>query len=91
MLTLGLWTMCVLPYITVWFPTLRELSVVAIGMNIAVRIVLALKYKHPFWTSVVLHPFGILLTLLIGINSFFQVKRGRLQWKGRQIHGPQAR
>ncbi len=91
MLTLGLWTMCVLPYITAWFPTLRELSVVAIGMNIAVRIVLALKYKHPFWTSVILHPFGVLLTLLIGINSFFQVKRGRRQWKGRQIHGPQAR
>ena len=85
MLTLGLWTMCVLPYITVWFPTLRELSIVAIGMNIAMRMALALKYRHPFWTSVVLHPFGVLLTLLIGINSFFQVKRGRLQWKGRQI------
>lgn len=84
-LTLSLWTMCVLPYITVWFVPLRELSIVAIVMNTAIRMVLALKYRHPFWTSVVLHPFGVLLTGLIGINSFFQVKRGRLQWKGRQI------
>ena len=85
-LILGLWTMCVLPYITVWFAPLRELAIVAIVMNIVMRMVLALKYRHPFFTSVILHPFGVLLTLLIGINSFFQVKRGRLQWKGRQIN-----
>ena len=84
-LTLSLWTMCVLPYITVWFAPLMELSIVAIVMNTAMRMVLALKYRHPFWTSVILHPFGVLLTLLIGINSLFQVKRGRLQWKGREI------
>ena len=85
-LILGLWTMCVLPYIAVWFAPLRELAIVAIVMNIVMRMVLALKYRHPFFTSVILHPFGVLLTLLIGINSFFQVRRGRLQWKGRQIN-----
>ena len=84
-LVLGLFTMCVLPYITVWFAPLRGLAIVAIVMNIVMRMVLALKYRHPFFTSVILHPFGVLLTLLIGINSFFQVRRGRLQWKGRQI------
>ena len=84
-LMLGLFTMCVLPYITVWFATLRGLAIVAIVMNIVMRMVLALKYRHPFFTSVILHPFGVLLTLLIGINSFFQVRHGRLQWKGRQI------
>ena len=84
-LMLGLLTMCVLPYITVWFASLRGLAIVAIVMNIVMRMVLALKYRHPFVTSVILHPFGVLLTLLIGVNSFWQVKRGRLQWKGRQI------
>ena len=82
---LGLLTMCVLPYITVWFATLRGLAIVAIVINIVMRMVLALKYRHPFVTSVILHPFGVLLTLLIGVNSFWQVKHGRLQWKGRQI------
>ena len=84
-LVLGLFTMCVLPYITVWFAPLRGLAIVAIVMNIVIRMVLALKYRHPFFTSVILHPLGILLTLLIGINSFCQVRSGRLQWKGRQI------
>ena len=84
-LILILFTMCVLPYITVWFASLTELALVAIGMNVVMRMTLALKYRHPFFTSVVLHPFGILLTLLIGINSFCQVKGGCLQWKGRQI------
>ena len=78
-----LFTMCVLPYITVWFTP--KLSLVAISMNVAMRAVLALKYKHPFFTSVVLHPIGVLITLLIGVNSFYQVKRGHLEWKERQI------
>ena len=77
--------MCVLPYITVWFATLRGLATVAIGMNIAMRMVLAVKYRQPFVTSLILHPFGVLLTGLIGINSFFQVRQGHLQWKGRHI------
>ena len=87
-LMLCLWTMCILPYITVWFGSLRALSMIALAMNITIRMVLALKYRHPFRTSVILHPLGILLTLLIGINSCFQVRRGRLQWKGRQINLP---
>ncbi len=84
-LLLSLFTMCILPYITVWFAPLRGPAIVAIIMNIVMRTVLALKYKHSFFSSVILHPFGVLLTLVIGINSFCQVRRGRLQWKGRQI------
>lgn len=84
-LILSLFTMCVLPYMAVWFAPLRGPAIVAIVMNIVIRMVLALKYRHPFFSSVILHPFGVLLTLLIGINSFFQVRHGRLQWKGRQI------
>ena len=84
-LVLSLFITCVLPYMAVWFAMLRGLAFVAIVMNIVMRMMLALKYRHPFFTSVILHPLGVLLTLLIGINSFFQVKRGRLQWKGRQI------
>ena len=85
-LMLALWTMCILPYIAVGFAPLRGLAITAIVMNIVMRMVLALKYRHPFFTSVILHPFGVLLTLLIGINSFFQIRSGRLQWKGRQIN-----
>ena len=86
MLMLALLTMCVLPYLTVWFSPFTKLSFVAILMNVVMRVVLSLKYKHPFWTSVLLHPLSVLVTVLIGINSLYQVKRGRLQWKGRQIN-----
>lgn len=84
-LVFGLFTICVFPYIAVWFAPLRELASGAIVVNIVIRTVLVLKYRHPFFTSIILHPFGVLLTLLIGINSFYQVRSGRLQWKGRQI------
>ena len=84
-LVFSLFTICVLPYIAVWFAPLREPAIGAIVVNIVIRTVLALKYRHPFFTSIILHPFGVLLTLLIGINSFYQVRNGRLQWKGRQI------
>ena len=87
-LILLLFTTCVLPYITVWFGQFTELSLVAIIINVTMRMILSIKYKHPIFASVVLHPFGVLLTLLIGINSFYQVRRGRLQWKGRQIDLP---
>ena len=84
-LILVLFTMCVLPYASVWFAPFTTLALVAITMNIAMRLILSVKYKHPFFTSVILHPFGVLLTLLIGVNSFYQARRGHLQWKGRQI------
>ena len=84
-LILALFTMCVLPYGSVWFVPFTELSLVAIIMNVAMRLILSIKYKHPVFTSVILHPFGVLLTLLIGINSVYQARRGRLEWKGRQI------
>lgn len=84
-LILVLFTMCVLPYLSVWFASFRVLSLVAIVMNVAMRLILSIKYKHPFFTSVILHPFGVLLTLLIGINSFYQARHGYLEWKGRQI------
>lgn len=84
-LILMLFTMCVLPYGTVWFAPFTVLSLVAIIMNVTMQLILSIKYKHSVFTGVVLHPFGVLLTLLIGINSFYQARYGRLEWKGRQI------
>ena len=82
---LALFCGCVLPYLLVWQPSVAALAGTAIGTNILLRFILALKYKHPVWTSLVLHPIGMLLILAIGINSFLRVKRGHLTWKGRRI------
>lgn len=76
---------CILPYFAVWISSVSTLAASAIAANVLLRSILALKYKHPLFASVVLHPIGMMFILVIGINSFLQVKRGRVQWKGRQI------
>jgi hypothetical protein len=46
---------------------------------------ISIKYKHPIATSVLLHPISVLFVTAIGINSFFRVKQGKIQWKSRAI------
>jgi chlorobactene glucosyltransferase len=76
---------CILPYFTVWFADYRWISLGAIVLNMALRLLIALKYKHPILPSVVLHPVGIGFVIAIGINSLRNVKRGKIQWKNRDI------
>lgn len=58
--------------------------VIAIAINLLIRIILAIQYRHSA-ISVMGHPIGILVLIAIGINSFMWFKRGRVQWKGRII------
>lgn len=75
----------ILPYVLWIFPAVRELSMAAVSMNIFMRAIISMKYKHPFWVSVLLHPVGMFYAVLIGLNSFLSIRRGIIQWKGRQI------
>jgi chlorobactene glucosyltransferase len=77
---------CIVPYFTVWFQEYRLVSIVAIVLNLALRTVIAIKYKHPIVASVILHPLAVGFLIGIGINSFRQVKRGSIQWKNRAIN-----
>jgi hypothetical protein len=74
-----------LPYFLVWFPGFVTASAVAIAMNLVLRLILALKYRQPAVTSVLLHPIGIAATIFVGIHSFFCYQRGRVRWKGREV------
>lgn len=84
-LLLMLFVACVLPYITVWFADVRSISLGAIILNVALRLAVSIKYKHPFLASVVLHPVSIAFVIAIGINSFLQVRKGKIEWKSRNI------
>jgi hypothetical protein len=54
-------------------------------MNILIRSLLSIRYKHPFFISVILHPVEILLASVIGINALYQYYWGHYQWKDRTI------
>lgn len=77
---------CILPYCTVWFADYRWISLGAIVLNLLLRLLISLKYKHPLLVSVLLHPVSIGFVIAIGINSFIRVKQGRIEWKNRSIN-----
>ncbi len=76
----------VLSYGLLAFPQFRLHAAGFVGANMLFRGLLAWRFRHPFLTSVLLHPFGILAALVISVNSVRIVKSGRVTWKGRQIH-----
>ncbi|MBN1350931.1 glycosyltransferase [candidate division KSB1 bacterium] len=76
----------VLPYFLLTVPSVRLFALAVVGLNSVLRGILALRYKHPIGVSIFLHPFSILVAILIGFNSFFSYKRGTIRWKDRDIH-----
>jgi len=82
---LALFLACVIPYFLIFIPGVFNLALAAIILNMLIRAILSIKYKHPFWYSVIFHPFAIIFTILIGLNSIISFKRGIVYWKGRQI------
>ena len=77
---------CVLPYLIWMFSSTSFEIYLIILLNIAIRAVLAIRFKHPFLISILLHPVSILYAAIIGFNSYYQFHWGHFQWKDRQIH-----
>lgn len=51
---------------------------------LATRVVLALRFKHPWW-SVLLHPLGETILIALGVSSWLRCRTGRgVEWKGRR-------
>lgn len=73
------------PYLLILFSNHALLAGITISLNLVIRGMLALKYRQPFWTSILLHPIGILLTITIGINSLVCYYKGNIEWKGRRV------
>lgn len=57
-------------------------SLVGVGLNLALRGLLAVRQGHTA-LSVLLHPVGVAALLSIGLNSFWWNMRGRIEWSGR--------
>ena len=75
----------VAPYVLVWFTPFTALALIAIAVNVLIRFTLAIKFSQPVLVSTLLHPFSILYTILIGLNSWRCHKTGGIKWKGRLV------
>lgn len=85
MLATLLFAIHVTPYLFVGFESLAPLAGLAILMNLLLRLILALKYKQPLFTSVILHPVAVVLAIIIGLNSYRWFRAGKIIWKNRPI------
>ncbi len=79
-------TTFVLPYLALiasfWLPQLLLPSLVGVGINLALRLILAVRHGHPL-LSVLLHPVGVLGLMAIAFNSYLWHVRGSISWSGR--------
>jgi chlorobactene glucosyltransferase len=60
--------------------------VIAVGANLLLRGVLALRFSHPA-SGLVLQPLAVLALLAIALNSFAWHRRGAIRWRGRVYPG----
>ncbi|MFT6233889.1 MAG: chlorobactene glucosyltransferase [Myxococcota bacterium] len=72
----------ILAAVAVWQPALRPLAGVVLGVALASRIALAIRHRHPV-SSVIFHPFGVLVLIAIAWNSMRWSKSGTIRWAGR--------
>lgn len=79
-------TTFVLPYLALiasfWIPQLLLPALVGVGINLALRLILAARHGHPL-LSVVLHPLGVMGLMAIAVNSFIWHVKGSILWSGR--------
>lgn len=74
----------VIPYgLLIFFP--GPVIAGTVALNLLIRILLVLAYRHPPFVSIVLHPISILYTARIALHSWNSYRKGSIIWKGRAI------
>ncbi|MAT40158.1 MAG: glycosyl hydrolase [Ectothiorhodospiraceae bacterium] len=75
----------ILPYALVAVPGVMEYALMLVAANIALRVAVAVVYKHPVVLGAVLHPVGIMVLIGMGIRSIVKTYQGSVIWKERTI------
>jgi len=74
----------VIPYgLLIFSPGLAVAGTVI--LNLLIRMLLVLAYRHPPFVSIVLHPISILYTARIALHSWNSYRKGSITWKGRAV------
>ncbi|MGH7452318.1 MAG: glycosyltransferase, partial [bacterium] len=75
----------IVPYFLVFFKPFAALTLAAVAMNVAIRLILAIKFAQPLLAGALLHPVGIAYTILISLNSYRWHKTRKIKWKERLV------
>lgn len=75
----------VMPYVLLFPAGARLPAAIALGLNVLLRLVLALRFGHPLFIGILFHPLGILAVAVIAVNSYRWFKAGKGEWKGRRF------
>jgi|GEM_PF-5186572 hypothetical protein len=54
-------------------------------LNLLIRTLLVLAYRHPPFVSIVLHPISILYTARIAFHAWNSYRKDSITWKGRAV------
>ncbi len=65
-----------------WVP---QTALLLIAGQMLLRGALALAFGHPFWISVLGHPFAVAGLIAIALNSYIKTRHGGLTWKDRPL------
>ncbi len=74
-----------MPYLLLFYPPFLFSASIAVGLNVLIRIIVAIKYRQPLFFSAILHPVGVLLTVAVGLSSFYYYLIGDILWKDRPV------
>ncbi len=71
-------------------PELALPGAVGVGANLLQRLLLAVRFRQPLW-STLLHPVAVLLMLALALDSWGRSRAGNIAWKGRRYAARDAR
>ncbi|MEP7339224.1 MAG: glycosyltransferase family 2 protein [Acidobacteriota bacterium] len=77
------------PFILIFLTAASSVWAIA-ACVLAMRALLAWRFRHPWW-SVFLHPLSEIILIALGLSSWWRCKSGKgMEWKGRQYHKHEA-
>ncbi|MBS3999976.1 MAG: glycosyltransferase [Desulfobulbaceae bacterium] len=84
LLMLGL-SSTVMPFVFLLFGIHGNSLFLSIMLNLMLRFLQALAFRHNVMVSVILHPVSIIGTFFIALESLYRTKKGKNVWKERKI------
>jgi chlorobactene glucosyltransferase len=73
------------PYFMLFRPETKLLAGIAVALNMALRLIISLRFAHPVLIGVLFHPAGVMAIIAIALNSYRWFKIGKGTWKERRL------